>query len=46
MYRIHGTNEPWKIGDAVSSGCIRLINEDVIDLYDRAKIGATVIVRR
>jgi lipoprotein-anchoring transpeptidase ErfK/SrfK len=46
MYRIHGTNEPWKIGDAVSSGCIRLINEDVIDLYDRVKIGATVIVRR
>jgi lipoprotein-anchoring transpeptidase ErfK/SrfK len=46
MYRIHGTNEPWKIGDAVSSGCIRLINEDVIDLYDRAKIGATVIVQR
>jgi lipoprotein-anchoring transpeptidase ErfK/SrfK len=46
MYRIHGTNEPWKIGDAVSSGCIRLTNEDVIDLYDRAKIGATVIVRR
>ena len=46
MYRIHGTNEPWKIGDAVSSGCIRLINEDVIDLYNRAKIGATVIVQR
>jgi lipoprotein-anchoring transpeptidase ErfK/SrfK len=46
MYRIHGTNEPWKIGDAVSSGCIRLTNEDVIDLYDRAKIGATVIVLR
>ena len=46
MYRIHGTNEPWKIGDAVSSGCIRLINEDVIDLYDRVKIEATVIVRR
>ena len=46
MYRIHGTNEPWKIGDAVSSGCIRLINEDVIDLYGRAKIGATVIVQR
>jgi lipoprotein-anchoring transpeptidase ErfK/SrfK len=46
MYRIHGTNEPWKIGDAVSSGCIRLVNEDVIDLYDRTKIGAKVIVQR
>jgi lipoprotein-anchoring transpeptidase ErfK/SrfK len=46
LYRIHGTNEPWKIGDAVSSGCIRLINEDIIDLYDRVKIGATVIVQR
>jgi lipoprotein-anchoring transpeptidase ErfK/SrfK len=46
LYRIHGTNEPWKIGDAVSSGCIRLTNDDVIDLYNRAKIGATVIVQR
>jgi lipoprotein-anchoring transpeptidase ErfK/SrfK len=46
LYRIHGTNEPWKIGTAVSSGCIRMANEDVIDLYDRAKIGAKVIVRR
>jgi lipoprotein-anchoring transpeptidase ErfK/SrfK len=46
LYRIHGTNEPWKIGDAVSSGCIRLTNDDIIDLYDRAKVGATVIVRR
>ena len=44
LYRIHGTNEPWKIGDAVSSGCIRLSNDDVIDLYDRARIGATVVV--
>ncbi len=46
LYRIHGTNEPWKIGAAVSSGCIRMSNQDAIDLYDRAKIGATVIVRR
>ncbi len=46
LYRIHGTNEPWKIGTAVSSGCIRMANEDVIDLYGRAKIGAKVIVRR
>jgi lipoprotein-anchoring transpeptidase ErfK/SrfK len=46
LFRIHGTNEPWKIGAAVSSGCIRMSNNDAIDLYDRAKIGATVIVRR
>ena len=44
LYRIHGTNQPEKIGQAVSSGCIRMTNEDVIDLYDRAKLGATVIV--
>ncbi len=46
MYRIHGTNEPWRIGEEVSSGCIRLSNEDIIDLYNRARIGATVIVQR
>lgn len=46
LYRIHGTNEPWKIGADVSSGCIRMSNDDVIDLYNRTKIGATVIVRR
>jgi len=44
LYRIHGSNEPWTIGTAVSSGCIRLRNEDVIDLYDRVKVGAKVIV--
>ncbi len=44
-YRIHGTAQPWTIGQAVSSGCIRLTNEDVMDLYKRAKVGATVIVR-
>jgi lipoprotein-anchoring transpeptidase ErfK/SrfK len=45
LYRIHGTNEPWKIGSAVSSGCIRLSNADVIDLYNRTRLGAKVIVR-
>ncbi|SNY93031.1 Lipoprotein-anchoring transpeptidase ErfK/SrfK [Cohaesibacter sp. ES.047] len=44
IYRIHGSNEPWSIGQAVSSGCIRLANEDVIDLYERAKVGARVHV--
>ena len=44
MYRIHGTNQPWTIGGAVSSGCIRMRNEDVVDLYERAKIGAKVVV--
>ncbi len=44
MYRIHGTNEPGTIGQNVSSGCIRMMNEDVIDLYDRVKIGARVFV--
>jgi lipoprotein-anchoring transpeptidase ErfK/SrfK len=46
LYRIHGTNEPWYMGSAQSSGCIRMTNDDVIDLYGRAKVGATVIVRR
>ncbi len=46
LYRLHGTIEPWTIGKAVSSGCIRLTNEDVIDLYNRVKVGAKVIVRR
>jgi lipoprotein-anchoring transpeptidase ErfK/SrfK len=44
MYRIHGPNEPHTIGTAATSGCIRLTNDDVIDLYNRVKIGATVIV--
>ena len=44
LYRIHGTNEPWTIGGDVSSGCIRMVNDDVIDLYSRVKIGAKVIV--
>jgi lipoprotein-anchoring transpeptidase ErfK/SrfK len=44
MYRIHGTNQPEYIGQAISSGCIRLTNEDVIDLYTRVKEGAVVVV--
>lgn len=46
MYRIHGTNEPWMIGEAASAGCIRMTNDDAIDLYNRTRIGATVIVLR
>jgi lipoprotein-anchoring transpeptidase ErfK/SrfK len=46
LYRIHGTNEPWMIGEEVSSGCIRMTNDDVIDLYNRTRLGATVIVLR
>jgi lipoprotein-anchoring transpeptidase ErfK/SrfK len=46
LYRIHGSNEPDAIGQAVSSGCIRMTNDDVVDLYDRAKVGATVVVLR
>ena len=45
LYRIHGSNEPWSIGQAVSSGCIRMANEDVTHLYDQVKIGTRVIVR-
>ena len=44
LYRIHGTNQPEYIGQAISSGCIRLTNEDVIDLYNRVKEGAVVVV--
>ncbi len=44
VYRIHGTTQPWSIGGAVSSGCIRMMNDEVIDLYNRAKVGATVVV--
>ena len=44
LYRIHGTNAPWTIGYAVSSGCIRMRNEDVVDLYERVKVGTKVIV--
>jgi len=44
LYRIHGTNQPEYIGQAVSSGCIRLTNEDAIDLYNRVKVGTIVVV--
>jgi lipoprotein-anchoring transpeptidase ErfK/SrfK len=43
-YRIHGTTQPWSIGRAVSSGCIRMLNEHVIDLYEQVSVGATVVV--
>ena len=46
IYRIHGTNQPKTIGSAVSSGCFRLVNGDVIDLYDRIPVGTKVIVRQ
>jgi lipoprotein-anchoring transpeptidase ErfK/SrfK len=44
LYRIHGSNEPETIGQAVSSGCFRMVNDDVIDLYNRVRVGATVYV--
>lgn len=44
LYRIHGTREPWTIGQAVSSGCIRLTNDDIVHLYDRVKVGTKVVV--
>jgi len=44
LYRIHGTNEPHTIGQAVSSGCIRMLNDDVVDLYSRVKVGTSVVV--
>lgn len=46
LYRLHGTPEWWSIGKAVSSGCIRLLNQDIMDLYDRVKPGAKVIVKQ
>jgi lipoprotein-anchoring transpeptidase ErfK/SrfK len=46
LYRIHGSNEPETIGQAVSSGCIRMLNEDVVDLYNRVKVGTQVVVLR
>jgi lipoprotein-anchoring transpeptidase ErfK/SrfK len=45
IYRIHGTNQPWTIGQAMSSGCIRMANEDVIDLYEKVGVGTRVVVR-
>ncbi|MGB3282060.1 MAG: L,D-transpeptidase, partial [Methylovirgula sp.] len=44
LYRIHGTNQPWTIGTNVSSGCIRMMNGDVIDLYNHVRVGTKVVV--
>ncbi|WP_037460896.1 L,D-transpeptidase, partial [Sinorhizobium fredii] len=44
LYRIHGSNEPESVGRSTSSGCFRMTNDDVIDLYERVKVGAKVIV--
>jgi lipoprotein-anchoring transpeptidase ErfK/SrfK len=46
LYRIHGSNEPETIGTATSSGCFRMLNDDVVDLYHRGHVGAKVIVQR
>ena len=46
VYRIHGTNQPKTIGHAVSSGCFRLVNRDVIDLFARVPVGTKVVVRQ
>jgi lipoprotein-anchoring transpeptidase ErfK/SrfK len=46
LFRIHGSNEPQTIGQAVSSGCFRMTNDDVVDLYDRVKVGTRVVVLR
>ena len=45
LYRIHGSNEPETIGQAVSSGCFRMTNDDVVDLYNRVSVGTTVVVK-
>jgi lipoprotein-anchoring transpeptidase ErfK/SrfK len=45
IYRLHGTNQPHTIGHAVSSGCFRLVNDDIIDLYERIPVGTKVVVR-
>ena len=46
LFRIHGTNEPWSIGEQMSSGCVRMLNEDIVDLYERIPVGTQVLVRR
>jgi lipoprotein-anchoring transpeptidase ErfK/SrfK len=46
LFRIHGTNEPWSIGEQVSSGCVRMLNEDIVDLYNRVPTGTMVYVKR
>ncbi len=44
LFRLHGTTEPWSIGSMVSSGCVRFLNQDIIDLYGRVPTGAKVVV--
>ncbi|WP_289033468.1 L,D-transpeptidase [uncultured Roseibium sp.] len=46
LYRVHGTNQPWTIGSAVSSGCIRLANEDIIHLHKNVSVGSKIVVKR
>ncbi|MEJ8474147.1 L,D-transpeptidase [Roseibium algae] len=46
LYRVHGTNQPWTIGSAVSSGCIRLANDDITHLYSHVKVGSKIVVKR
>jgi lipoprotein-anchoring transpeptidase ErfK/SrfK len=46
VYRIHGTNQPQTIGSAISSGCFRLVNADVIDLFNRVPVGTKVVVKQ
>ncbi len=46
LFRIHGTNEPWSIGEQMSSGCVRMLNEDIVDLYDRVPVGTRVLIKR
>lgn len=46
LFRIHGTNEPWSIGEQMSSGCVRMLNEDIVDLYQRVPVGTQVLIKR
>ena len=46
LFRIHGTNGPWSIGEQLSSGCVRMLNEDIVDLYERVPVGTQVLVKR
>jgi lipoprotein-anchoring transpeptidase ErfK/SrfK len=46
LFRIHGTNEPWSIGEQMSSGCVRMLNQDIVDLYEHVPVGTTVLIKR
>ncbi|WP_147078325.1 L,D-transpeptidase [Methylobacterium haplocladii] len=46
LFRIHGTNEPWSIGEQMSSGCVRMLNEDIVDLFERVPVGTQVLIKR